>query len=539
MANNKVVFGDTTIMDITDTTAEPVDVAEGKVFYDKGGNRVAGTGNYMDKVTDPVVNHILIVDANGQAIDSGILITDKANVADLPGLATELIAGLVKLNPSESVTLNANGQLDVGGRLGAFSGTTGIFHSKDREPRQVNDFSFLITDAKGMNLAASRDLAIATGVNLTLTKSHAAGSTTYTVANTYANRIACSVLANGGYVAQSEAWSLENQIVAVSSVTIDGSAYTPDSSANDSTKPITITVATTANPTSAVTALRVFGGVTGGYCSEYIGQCVGGSVGASLVIGQRVYSKSNVNAIVAADVYNAGNGNALFGRLHISAKNRWFMAGSGHDNTNGRSEAGAAVGQYSLIDANTLFAVGNGTSHTARSNAFEVKADGRVKSSGTPTENDDLATKQYVDSAIGGGGLSITTYGNADFTYQQELDPDTQEVINECVAYSTVAGNAEEPKAVKYGRMVNMSGAFKNINVRPDTGTFVMGKVPSGCEPLYRQSVLAQGTSQAKFLLTIETDGTLKCARYSTGASAIAVPNNAWMNLNCTYVAAT
>lgn len=40
-------------------------------------------------------------------------------------------------------------------------------------------------------------------------------------------------------------------------------------------------------------------------------------------------------------------------------------------------------------------------------------------------------------------------------------------------------------------------------------------------------------------LLTIETDGTLKCARYSTGASAIAVPNNAWMNLNSTYVSAS
>lgn len=453
--------------------------------------------------------------------------------------ANDSTYGIVKTNSAENISLNADGQLDIGGRLGAFGGTTGIFHSKDREPRYVSDFSFLITDAKGMNLAASRNFAIATGVNLTLTKSHAAGSTTYTVTNNYANRIACSVLANGGYVAQSEAWSLENQIVAVTSVTIDGAVYTPNSSANDSTKPITITVDTTANPTSAVTALRVFGGITGGFCSEYIGQCVGGSVGASLVIGQRVYSKSNVNAIVAADTYNTGNGNALFGRLHISVKNRWLMVGSGHDNTNGRSEAGAAVGQYSLIDANTMFAVGNGTSHIARSNAFEVKADGRVKAKGTPTDNDDLVTKLYVDNAIGGGGLTVQTFGNADFTYEKVLNPDTQEVVNECVAYSTVTGAAEEPKAAKYGRIVNLCGAFKNINDRPGTGVFVMGKVPTGCEPLYRQCVLVQGTSQAKFLLTIETDGTLKCGRYSTGASAAAVPNNAWLNINATYVSAS
>ena len=319
---------------------------------------------------------------------------------DADSYATDSAYGIVKTNSAENVTLNSSGQLDVGGRLGAFSGTTGIFHSKDREPRQVNDYSFLITDAKGMNLAASRNLAIATGVNLTLTKSHAAGSTTYTVANNYANRISCAVLANGGYVAQSEAWSLENQIVAVTSVTIDGAAYMPDSSANDGTKPITITVATSANPTSAVTALRVFGGITGGYCSEYIGQCVGGSVGASLVIGQRVYSKSNVNAIVAADTYNSGNGNALFGRLHISTKNRWFMSGSGHDNTNGRSEAGAAVGQYSLIDANTLFAVGSGTSHTERKNAFEVRSDGIVLLSPNGT--------RFLVAVDEGGNLTAT-----------------------------------------------------------------------------------------------------------------------------------
>ena len=225
------------------------------------------------------------------------------------------------------------------------------------------------------------------------------------------------------------------------------------------------------------------------------------------------------------------------GHTLLVNKQYCFGVGQGHDFTNGANGT-SAVGVWSEIDSSTRFVVGIGTS-AARKNAFEVKADGRVKASGTPTDNDDLATKAYVDSAIGGGGLTFQTFGNADFTYQQVLDPDTGTVTNECVAYSTVAGNAEEPKAVKYGRMVNLCGAFKNINVRPDTGVFVMGKVPTGCEPLYRQCILEQGTSQAKFLLTIEMDGTLKCARYSTGASATAVPNNAWLNINATYVSAS
>lgn len=277
-------------------------------------------------------------------------------------------------NPNESVTFNASGQLDIGGRLGAFPGTTGIFHSKDRAPRNVKDFSFLITDAKGMNLNAPRDLALVTGVNLTLTGSHTAGSTTYTVANNYANRIACAVLANGGYAGQSEAWSKENRIVAVTSVKINGANFTPSSAADDPSKPITITTEATANPDNAVTQLRIFGGVTGGYCSEYIGQCVGGSLGASLAIGQRVWSSANVNCIVAADVYNTGNGNAIFGRQHISRKSRGFLAGTGHDTTNAKSEGVSAVGLWSdLSSTETLFAVGDGTSHTARSNAFEVR----------------------------------------------------------------------------------------------------------------------------------------------------------------------
>ena len=120
-------------------------------------------------------------------------------------VATDNDLGLVKLNSSESVTLNSDGQLNIGGRLGQMSNTTGIFHSKDRQPRNVGDFSFLITDAKGVNLNAPRTFALLTGVNINLTKSHAAGSTTYTVANNYANRIACAVLANGGSLSQSEA----------------------------------------------------------------------------------------------------------------------------------------------------------------------------------------------------------------------------------------------------------------------------------------------------------------------------------------------
>ena len=88
MANNenvnKVVYGDTTIMDITDTTAEASDVAAGEVFYTRSGARSVGTGNYMDKVDNPTAGNLLTTDANGQAQDSGQALSGVALKSELP-----------------------------------------------------------------------------------------------------------------------------------------------------------------------------------------------------------------------------------------------------------------------------------------------------------------------------------------------------------------------------------------------------------------------------------------------------------------------
>lgn len=76
MAVNKVVYGNTPIMDITDTTAEQSDVMEGKYFYDKSGTRVAGTATVG--VTDVEVDGVSVVDEDGVA---GIDLSGKANTS--------------------------------------------------------------------------------------------------------------------------------------------------------------------------------------------------------------------------------------------------------------------------------------------------------------------------------------------------------------------------------------------------------------------------------------------------------------------------
>lgn len=303
-----------------------------------------------------------------------------AEKVDTDALATDTELGLIKLNSGQSIGVNADGQLTVGGRLGQFPGTTGIYASADRDPRAVGNNSFLITDAMGMSLDTGRAFALVSGYGVTC-RSAAAGSTQYRVKNTYANRLKCK-MCEGGFASINEATSKVERIVPVVSVTINGNPYTPDSSADSSAtaNDIIITTEETLNPDSAMTNIRLFG-VMKSYSTVHVGNGVASNGGGrNLFVGGGITKagSSNDDCAVGMDMYISGNGNAAFGRWHIMAKNRGFAAGTGHDFTNARGEGAAAVGQYSLVDASTLFAVGDGTSHTARSNAFEVVDGGIV-----------------------------------------------------------------------------------------------------------------------------------------------------------------
>ena len=481
-----------------------------------------------DVMRPSAIANVTATNALIDAIDTAVMQDDIATDADY---------GIVKTNSAQSIALNSDGQLEIGGRLGQTE-QGGLFYPLSSVPTQVNMNSLLLSEAVGLFMS-SRSLSIAGGSNVGLKAGKQTGSTAYEISNTQNNRFICACW-QGGRLAVNQAGASEKTVAITSVKFANGNEVSPYFGPTEADNNIIVTVEETLNPDAPLLTVRGYGRWSSTDTLS-VGQGNGSVSGKTLLVGQSLYSNpggQNQIAIIGNRIYTTSGSCILVGADIINASQFAAIFGEGHDST-GAPRGVALFGRYSSTQSDTLMAVGSGTNHANRSNAFEVKSDGRVKSSGTPAEADDLTTKAYVDSAIGGGGLPVQTFGNADFSYEQVIDPDTQEVVNECVAYSTVSGNAEEPKAVKYGRVVNLSGAFKNINVRPSTGVFVMGKVPSGCEPLYRQCVLAQGTSQAKFLLTIETDGTLKCARYSTGASAAAVPHNAWLNLNSTYVSAS
>lgn len=103
---------------------------------------------------------------------------------------------------------------------------------------------------------------------------------------------------------------------------------------------------------------------------------------------------------------------ALADSAHAEGWHTMANANSSHaegDNTIASSANQHVQGKYNIIDSNNTYLdiVGNGTAHDARSNAYTLDWSGngvyagKVTVGAAPTENMDVATKQYVDTAIG------------------------------------------------------------------------------------------------------------------------------------------
>ena len=147
----------------------------------------------------------------------------------------------------------------------------------------------------------------------------------------------------------------------------------------------------------------------------------------------------------------------------------------------------------------------------------------------TTTLNSQLATKQDT--------LTVEEYYYDDFEYNTLYDTDGVTVVTEIQPYNTVDSNADTPHALKYGRTVNLTGSLKTVGARPTTATFLAGYVPKGLEPRWTVKTRQQGSSQNSYLCEVRTNGGIYISRYGA-ATNVAVPNNAWLNINMTYISA-
>lgn len=330
--------------------------------------------------------------------ETDLLLTDKADTTDLPtrtseltndgngthnyitfgDLATDSTAGVIKLNSSQSIGVNANGQLTVGGRLGQYP-NGGVFYPADIEPTEVRASSFLMSDgAKNLSLS-NRHFGIMAGANLTC-KSANAGATQYRLSNTQANRFACYA-AKGGRVAIDQNDAMTNGTALITDISFaNGNPISAYFGGTESSNDIIITVNRTVNPNASTTKLRVYGTSTS---SDVIivGQGCGATGGKAISLGQSCFAGGNQCIAFGNSSISIANNSVAFGHTNLVNKQFCFAAGQGHDFTNANNGS-AAVGIASSLSNNTLFAVGNGVFNSngniTRSNAFEVTSDGGI-----------------------------------------------------------------------------------------------------------------------------------------------------------------
>ena len=345
-------------------------------------------------------SNALTIDWQGNAWAAGAVQSVTAG-------ATDTLAGTVKLDSSQGISLDRNGKLQVGGRLGQYP-NGGVYYPANIEPTGVGGSTFLMTDgAKGLN-AGSREFCILAGANLTV-KSTAAGSTVYRARNTQANRVICFAAQNG-FAAIDQADAAANGTAHIESIVFaNGDPISFYFGQEETDNDIIITLSRSVNPSAATTKLRLYGNATSTDVIT-IGQGTGSKGGKVLALGQSCFCGGNQNMALGNGSIVTANNSVALGHTHLVNKQFCFAAGQGHDFTDA-SNGTSAVGIASELGADTAFAVGNGTfnsnGNTARSNAFEVTADGRAKVSGTPTDSDDLVTKGYVDSLAPSGGAGV------------------------------------------------------------------------------------------------------------------------------------
>lgn len=355
-------------------------------FWNKIKTALASKADASDTYTKSEVDTALGGKQNTLTAGTNIQISnDTISATDTTyEQATDSTLGLVKLNPNESVEVNASGQLTVGGRLGQYP-NGGVFYPTTIEPTEVKSSSFMMTDgAKNLSLG-SRQFGIMAGANLTC-KSAAAGATQYRLTNSQVNRFACFAGKNGRLAIDQTDASTNGTALITDISFANGDPISAYFGPNESNNDIIITVDRTVNPSAATTKLRIYGTSTSNDVIV-VGQGCGASGGKAISLGQSCFAGGNQCIAFGNSSISIANNSVAFGHTHLVNKQFCFAAGQGHDFTNGSNGAGA-VGVYSDISSNTAFAVGNGAAASSgvinRSNAFEVTKDGGIilKSSG-------------------------------------------------------------------------------------------------------------------------------------------------------------
>lgn len=175
-----------------------------------------------------------------------------------------------------------------------------------------------------------------------------------------------------------------------------------------------------------------------------------------------------------ASSHAEGSGNTASGQYsHVEGINT-SASGTGSHAEGGGTIAASNVqhvqGQYNIADNQNVYAdiVGNGTSTSARSNAYTLDWSGngvyagKVTVGANPTNNMDVTTKQYVDTAIAGVGGSTVTITPSLSTGTKVADYEIDGISGELYAPAGGSGVDTKVQKLTYSEYQNLPTADKN-----------------------------------------------------------------------------
>ena len=157
------------------------------------------------------------------------------------------------------------------------------------------------------------------------------------------------------------------------------------------------------------------------------------------------------NAIVGGrNNENYGKNNILCGAENISKSGHHFSAifGRGHIST---APYQLFSGSWSSPKADTLLAIGNGTSDENRSNALEVHKDGRTTLGAAPISDMDAVNKKYVDGLSNNFANSLKSNVQGEIIHIDDASP-IEHIVSLNVSLDNATETVENPKIYVCGK---------------------------------------------------------------------------------------
>lgn len=173
------------------------------------------------------------------------------------------------------------------------------------------------------------------------------------------------------------------------------------------------------------------------------------------------------------------------------------------------------------------------TSHKFATEYGPVRLGGTVRLK-TASATDDPALMWWLNPY----GLTLRVNGVGGTLRYQDLLAYTDTLISPNSGFSQYTTNGDNaPIVSRVGRIVQLSGAFKNNDELPINADMVMGVLPEWARPSRLVIQRQQASYNNAFLLTIKTDGTINMSRHAAGASNVTVPSGSWLNIAVTFSA--